>query len=388
MFSIWSALQKWKTGKGGRRKSFSVPKRQLLRIQAGLRRAAEPLAKYWPFLSPAGSPGCAGGRSIAAGPRIFSTGLCLFLFTLLQGCATGTLSAGSALATAGQTAANQMSQNVTISNSTVQQVRLALAFTDGYNGMPNASAPVITQITNLVSNLAAYSQLLNHLSSAYAALGSLAADNSASSFNTAANGLASSVNAFAKSVGSSTAPLPTNLPAIVDAVGDQILSNYQADHVRQASDALLVQLNQVITILNEVGVRDKVVPSTGLVVGNIDVAAGILYASGAYSYGPLANELGQPLGLTATSSIDSLIAKNSKLKAGFNNVEVEAANNQIAAIGASYDSSEKLLEALRPLHAAVDKGTPIDSATIISIVGQLQNLATQIQPPKASSKAE
>jgi hypothetical protein len=305
----------------------------------------------------------------------------------LSGCTSDTLSAGSALATAGQTAATQMSQSANISTSTLQQAKLALAFTDGYNGKPKASDQVISQIGLLQTNLGTYSQLLGHLASAYAALGSLASNNSSSSFNTAANGLAASVNAFAKDVKSSAPPLPTNVSAIVDTVGDQILTGYQARRVRNASDALLVQLNQVLSILNEAGVRDKVVPSTGLVVGDIDAAALVLYGMGAYSYSSLANQIGQPLELTATPSIDTLVAKNKQVSAGFRNVELEATDSQISAIGASYDASEKLLEALRPLHAAVDKGTPVDTSTIVQITGQLQTLANALQPTKVQTGA-
>jgi len=312
-------------------------------------------------------------------------GLSILASIGVEGCASATLSAGSKLASAGQAASTQMSQSVNISSATMQQARLALAFTDGYNGVPKASDPVIAQLTTLQANMESYSRLLSQLSSTYAALGSLASYDSAGSFNTAANGLAANINSFAKSVGSSSTPLPTTAMALVDAGGGQILANIQAHKVRKASDSLLIQLNALVSILSESGVRDKIVPSAGLISGDISGAALILYSSGAYSYQPLANQIGEPLGLTANASVDTLVLKNSKLKAGFDNVELEAVNGNIAAIGATYDASEKLLEALRPLHAAVDAGVPIDSSTITAITAQLQALAAQLNPKATAS---
>jgi hypothetical protein len=101
----------------------------------------------------------------------------------------------------------------------------------------------------------------------------------------------------------------------------------------------------------------------------------------------LANQFGQPLGLTTTTSFDTVAAKNPKLLAGFRTALLETVNNQIAAIGSSYDKSEKLLEALRPLHAAIDAGRMIDPSTVNQIVAQLQTLAIEMQPVKTSSSS-
>ena len=329
-------------------------------------------------------------RSIRLGTVVWwsfagSPSVVVLLLGGLSGCATHTLSAATTLSTAGQQAATQMAQNVDISKATLQQAKAALAFTDGYNNVPNASDSLSVQIVAWQTNLSTYSQVLQHLSAAYAALGALASYNSSASFNTAANDLASSVNAFAKSVGARKPVLPTDVSTLVDAGGDAILSDYQAEQVKKASDALLVQLNQIISILSADDVRNKVVPGSVLVANDIDAAAQVLYSSGAYSYAPLANQIGQPLGLTATTSFDALASKNRKLLAGFRNAELQTANDQTAAIGQSYDKSENLLEALRPLHAAIDAGTPLDLTTVDQIVAELQMIAAVIQAPKASS---
>ena len=278
-----------------------------------------------------------------------------------------------------------MAQNIDLSATTLQQAKTALAFTDGYEKTANATNPLVAQIALLQTNLSVYSELLQHLSVAYAALGALASYDASASFNTAASRLSSSVDAFSQSVGSTQPPLHTNLSTLVDAAGDTILSSYQAGRVRAASDALLVQLNRVIAILNTDDVRQKIVPSAALVAGDIDAAALILYGSGAYSYAPLANQIGAPLGLTATASFDATVAKSPKLSAAFRKAELAATETQVAAIGSSLDASEKLLEALRPLHAAIDAGIAVDMTTVDQLVGQLQTLASAIQPLKTSS---
>ena len=173
-----------------------------------------------------------------------------------------------------------MAQNIDLSATTLQQAKTALAFTDGYEKTAKATNPLVAQIALLQTNLSVYSELLQHLSVAYAALGALASYDASASFNTVASRLSSSVDAFSQSVGSTQPPLHTNLSTLVDAAGDAILSSYQAGRVRAASDALLVQLNRVIAILNSDDVRQKIVPSAALVAGDIDAAALILYGSG------------------------------------------------------------------------------------------------------------
>jgi hypothetical protein len=81
--------------------------------------------------------------------------LCLALIINLTGCATTTLTDGANLAKAGQTAAVQMQQNVTLSNNSILALKKAVAFNDGYNNLVgNTNSQIfLANITSIQSKL-------------------------------------------------------------------------------------------------------------------------------------------------------------------------------------------------------------------------------------------
>jgi hypothetical protein len=288
-----------------------------------------------------------------------------------------------------------MAQNTTISAASLQSLREGMAFTDGYNGTVGASDATILKVVALQTNLNNYSKMLSSLATAYAALNSESTYNGSGNFNTAIRTLATDVNAFATGAGAKTAPLPAAASAIVGEVGGQIISMVQAAHVKADSQRIAIQLDQIIKILQEDDMRDKVVPSEILLMNDTTAAAQILYDSGVYSYTPIANQLGAPLGLTATSTADATIQDKSKclphacMLNGFHNVEAEYAKMQAESIGASYDASFKALQNLQALHQKLQTGQPIDASAITSDIAQLQSIATSLKTaitPSAATK--
>lgn len=308
---------------------------------------------------------------------------------LLAGCANQTLTAGAGLASAGQTAASQMSDSVSVSSSSLQQVRSALAFEDGYNHQIGASQNLQGQIATYQKNLAIYSKMLLSLHSAYAALGSLSGYNAAGNFSTAISGLAGDVNAFAKATGSKTPPLPSYAGNVVGAVGGQALAYYQGQRVKKASSKISEQLSQIITILSEPQVRNRVVPAQQLIQGDINQAATTLFNAHLYSYAPLVDQLGAPLGLKTLPNADATIEKDARVSAGLRNVEQAMSASQVEAIGQLYDANLSALRALLPLHKQLENDRPLNTTAIAAILSQIETLAAQIKqnaPPASTQK--
>jgi hypothetical protein len=312
------------------------------------------------------------------------------LGALLTGCASQTLSSGSSLATAGQAAASQMSGSVTLSSNSLQQVRTALAFEDGYNGQFGASQGLQSQIAIYQRNLRVYSKMLTSLQSAYAALGSLSGYNAAGNFGTAINSLGGDINAFAKITGSKTAPLSSSAINAVGAIGGQALAFHQAQRVKAGSAKIAVQLSQIIAILSEPHVRNQVVPAQELIQGDINQAATTLFNAHLYSYTPLVDQLGAPLGLKTLPNADATVDKDPRVSAGLRNVEQAQSAAQVAAIGQLYDTNLGALRALLPLHKQLEDGRPLNTAAIAAIISQIETIASEIKqnPPPAPAQKE
>lgn len=312
--------------------------------------------------------------------------LCAGMATCLGGCAAGTLTAGARLAAAGQTAADQMSQNVTISSRTYDQAATALAFLDGYNGAINASQPLLDQISLLQKNLGRYTRVLNDLGAAYGELGALSGYDSAGIFTTSVNGLSTDIDSLATALGSNASPIPSGAAAGIGAIGGQILTGIQARDVKRRSKEIEVQLGRLIALLQQDGVEDKIVPAEGMLANDMHQASQQLVDAGVFSYAQLADQVGAPFGLTSGPQADAVIKDpvyGPRVRRGLDNVSLALAQARIRTIRQNYEASLKLLVALQAAHAKLDRGEPLDLGAISDCVGQLRTLAAALKPPTA-----
>ena len=312
-----------------------------------------------------------------------SVGLAIILGVTVTGCSTATLTSGSNLAKVGQTAALQMEQNVTLSGNSLLALRKAVAFDDGFNnriGNSN-SAAVIANVTEIQAKLTQYGNWLETLASCYSALGDLAAYDAAGNFNSSIDALAKDTSSLASAVGKAIA-IPPEATAGVKVAGGLVLGSIQAREVKKASHRIEALLTNTIAILNLPTTRTQMVGIQKEVIGLTGQAAGVLFDEWLYSYSPLLNDLGAPLGLAPLSKADSIVATNAAVKRGLNNVTLELLNSQVAATATSYDKSLNALKALVPLHENLRHGVPVDLTQINYIITQLRSIAAMFQTTK------
>src|SRR5262249_49881493 len=148
---------------------------------------------------------------------LFAVVLCA---AAISGCSASTLPAGSILAKAGQIAANQMDQNVTISTIQMKTLQEAVAFNDGYNnaiGNPNSSQ-YLTNFALIQKGLVQYGRWLESLSACYGALGDLASNDAAGNFNSSIKALANDTQKFAGAIGQPIT-IPSGATSTVGNVG-------------------------------------------------------------------------------------------------------------------------------------------------------------------------
>lgn len=308
----------------------------------------------------------------------FAVGLVSFF--ALGGCAsTSTLTSAAALAKAGQTAANQMEQNASISSSSLSSLKKAVAFNDGYNkAIGNQdSQEFLKNVTAMQRKMAAYGKMLESLASAYSALSDMASYDASTSFNSSLESLSKDSNNFLKSVNSNI-QISSEVSLGVGKAGDFIVTSYQAQRVRDASKLIEMVLNQIIPVLDNPNTKTLLVLGNKEISAQINQAAITGYSAGVYSYAPLLDDLGSSMGFKSSPSADSIVAKNRNLISGLSNVAVELACEQSDAVSAAYDKSLAALKALVPMHESLNNGATVNIGNISQIISELQTLATSI----------
>ncbi len=319
-------------------------------------------------------------------PRHSLAAFAVVAAALLCACSsTTTLSNGASLAKAGQAAASQMEQNATLTAATYTALKKAVMFDAAFAGDINdpATNDFLSQETQIQTKLSAYGTMLDKLAAAYAALGDLASYGASANVTTAVSGLCGSASTLIKTL-SPKEQVPASACSASSTGGGLLIGAVQAQQVLDSSAAIEGNLQTVIPILADQTTRDLIVMNSELVQRQIVSAANHLFAAGAYSCGPMLDDLGAPLSLKSTANVDAVVAKNPNLKRACQNYISTAAQDAVASVGTSYDKSVAGLQALVKQHENLKAGLPLNLDTINMILTSLQGLATKLQPSKGT----
>lgn len=328
-------------------------------------------------------------RPFAPGISPLSLVLLFITHASISGCATvpsATLSGGAALAKAGEAAALQMQQNVTISEQSFASFRQAAAFNDGFNATPGASAQLVQNIETIQSNVAQYGALLQSLASAYSAMGELAEYGGASSFDSAMSSLSSDAQQFGNKIGKSIT-ISSGVTKGIQEGGNVLIGSIQTRKIMQASIQIESVLKQIIAALTDPNVRSAMIPVQPELQGEVDQAALVMYTQGVYSYRPIVDSLGSSLGLKSVSNTDAIVRANSRLQAGLSRVVNETMNSQLATARKSYAAGLAALQALLKQHHSLDAGEPVTVHNILGLLGRLKALA-QVAAPQTTGASK
>ena len=325
-------------------------------------------------------------------PRLVQAALAATIVAaMLSACGSPVPGDGAGLAKAGQTAATQMQQTVTLSAATYAALNRAVVFDAGFgNDMDDpATQEFLKQEAGIQTTLSAYAAMLDELAAAYATLGNLAAFNAEGNFEAegnfgpAADSLCASAARLVDSMAPRT-PTQANLCQRASAGAGMIIGGVQAQQVLDASNRIETVLRTVIPILADPARRNLIVMNNGLVQRQIVGVATDLFSAGVYSCAPLLDALGAPLNLKSVSAVDALVARNPNLRRGCLNAVSVSARDAVSTAGAAYDRTVDALNALLKQHENLKAGVPLDFAAIGTILSNLQGLATRLQAPKGT----
>jgi hypothetical protein len=295
---------------------------------------------------------------------------------------TAKLSTAAALAKAGEVAASQMQRNVTISSASLDLFVKAVAFNDGFNATPAAagSTTLIANVKVIQGNLVQYENLLQSLSSAYSAMDDLAEYGASTDLDSAVSNLASDTETFSKKVGKEIT-IPADVTKGLQESGNVVVGSVQTGKVIKASAQIESILEKIVAILSEPTVRSAITPIQPQLQGVVGQAAFILYTQGVYTYRPILDELGAPLGLESSSNADAIVRSNKRVEAGLAGVVNQTVNSQIASATEAYDQGLAALRALEQQHKKLQSGEAITLQNLSDIVANLRALAQVSAPP-------
>lgn len=277
-----------------------------------------------------------------------------------------------------------MEQNVTISEQSLVLFRQAAAFNDGFNSAPGASAQLVANVETIQKKLAQYGNLLQSLSSAYSAMDDLVEYGGTASFDSSMSSLAADTQQFGKQVGKPI-KVSAGVTKGLQEAGNVLVGSIQTDKAVQASAQIESVLKQVIMVLSDPSVRSAMLPIQPQIKGLVDQTAFTIYTQGAYSYRPILDALGAPLGLQSVSSADSVVRENSRLRAGLSAVVSQTVDSQIASAQEAYDQGLAALRALVKQHESLQAGKPVTIRNILDLVSRLKTLA-QVSAPQPTGE--
>ncbi len=317
-------------------------------------------------------------------------GVLLFLVgASASGCATvpsASLGSAATLAKAGEAAATQMEQNVTISAQSLTLFRQAAAFNDGFNSAPGASSALIQNVQAIQKKLTQYGTLLQSLSSAYSAMYDLAEYGGSASLDSAMSSLGTDAQQFGKQIGKPITVSASVTKGLQEG-GNVLVGSIQTEEAVKASAMIESVLKQVIAALSDPNVRNAMLPIQPELKGLIDQAAFTIYAQGAYSYRPILDALGAPLGLESVPNADAVVRGSGRLRAGLSAVVSNTVNSQIASAQQGYDQGLAALQALLKQHESLQAGQPVSVHNVLDLVSRLKTLA-QVAAPKSAGETK
>jgi hypothetical protein len=307
--------------------------------------------------------------------------------TLLNGCTQSTLTAATSLSKAGQAAATQMEQNATLTSNQFAALQTAEIFHRNFvaNRSPDnvaADKQIDQNLAELQKQLTARAKFLDSLSAAYAALGVLAGYDASGSFATAYAGLVTDANGLLTAL--KRTPIPSGTANDIQQIGGLIVGLVQQHQIIEASRKIRPVLEAVITAMADKTSEAQFIGLLTIASQETLVAASDLYSAHLYSVSPLIDRMGMPLGLTSASNVDQLVDKNPNVRSGMNAVLSARTANQTQIITANYEKSIAALQALLPLHDALEKGAPLDLTQISAIISELQSLSNALKQAKGS----
>jgi len=274
---------------------------------------------------------------------------------IIAGCASSIRNDGAKLAKDGYEASIQMRQTVIISEDDMKQKMMpAVAFSVAYEGASQEKSDEnIKTLRALIDALSTTREMLKSLSAAYTSFGELAQYDASAEFDKSFGDFTDKTDAMLAVVAKGT-QIPGDVKAGVRKAGSFAIGVLQDKYIKDSSKDIKNVLLYVVGVLEKPSIRDGFIASVSNVQKNIDWAALQIWNSKLYSYTPLLDALGEPLGLKSVKNADELVSGKEKVLRGLKAVVDMRVKAQLALIPKAYDDNVAALKKLIKSHAELE----------------------------------
>lgn len=316
--------------------------------------------------------------------------LVLTVTLAITGCSSVSIDKAKQLGASGKAVATQSKDNIFATEDEFQAAIDAEAFFHGSSNTENSAtyAHIVKKAGNVHKELAARTLVFGNLASVYDSFAALASIDAATGTETAINGLGTAINGYAQAVGATSPPVTESAIGVIAKIGGLAAAEVQMKQIVKASELIRDNLEKFATLFESKLVRTQMVSFQEVLAQNRATAIDMLWDTGVFSPDSVLNQMGASAGLTVQKDAAKVVAADTKVRSGLDEVIRQRLNHSKGLIGAGYDASVRAVRALIDEHLKLEKGEEINLTRIRQIVGELQRITDLLSPPAAAPAAQ
>lgn len=306
----------------------------------------------------------------------------LLAILVISGCTSSALSDAVNLSKQGQAAASAAQQSAIVSSQEFSAYEDADTFLHGFVGATASSKS--DEISNQ-AELAGRAKVFSSLASLYVSFGNLAAYGASTAIQGDISNVFTNVDAYQKAV--EGPQINSTAAKLVPPTIGALTGLAQKEMVLAANDQIRLQLVNVINVMSDPVFQQQMLETKKLIVAEMTGNARLLLQRGLLSPKPYFDAMGQPLGLTASDDLATVLKNDKLANAGLQAVVQSHSTEAIDSVTASYKASLSALNALLPLHDKLKAGQPIGPTEIDQAVQRLQTIVAGTAPAATTNGA-
>ncbi|WP_286920067.1 hypothetical protein [Pseudomonas sp. UBA6699] len=275
----------------------------------------------------------------------------------IGGCSSISLESAKSLSAAGESFAVQAKSAVFVSESEYQLARDSEALMHGYSDTTTDDQykEILSLSDKLKEELSKRAAVLDKLSEAYSAFGSLAAINSTGDTESAIDTLGASINEYAIARGQQP-PVKASVAGVISKVGGVTAGEIQERRVKEGSAEIRFRLIAFKGLLSDTLVASQMLSYKSYVNSSYGAAVRQLWDSGLYDPTPLLNDFGSNSSMTAQKDALKTINSSPQLQRAFREFLLKRQEQKLSLIDESYYATISTLAKLIGEHEKLEKG--------------------------------
>lgn len=290
------------------------------------------------------------------------------------GCCSVNKDAAGKLASEGASVANTVSQSYqTTLNSLSQYIEGEYLLSALRPGASPPDADMLRSIQIAQNELQARQDLFRQLGGLYASFGNLCSYDAKGEVEKSLASSIQSVNSFSQVLGGGS--ISDSTGKLVAAAGGEIVGQMQCARIKDASQKIRAVLSASVFLLQKAQEKDTIIAVRSEISrGKLKVAEALWTNDMGLATGILSAQV-EAYGLVPNDQALAHASANAGLREGVNRILKWRQTQEQSAEVAAYDASIHSLQSLLDEHTKIEKGAPVNLATIQGYLSAIQRYA-------------